>query len=79
MSIVNGYSPEQAVLGLGRATKLPASIVDDENMSAHLSCHGADLASDRFRQRLELRSAAHAAFSRADSSDALRRALARQS
>ena len=77
MSIVNGYSPEQAVLG--RATKLPASIVDDENMSAHLSCHGTDLASDRFRQRLELRSAARAAFSRADNSDALRRALARQS
>ena len=54
MSIVNGYSPEQAVLG--RASKLPASIVDDEDLSAHLSCHGADLASDRFRKRLELRS-----------------------
>ena len=44
-----------------------------------MSCHGTDLASDRFRQRLELRSAARAAFSRADNSDALRRALARQS
>ena len=77
MSIVNGYSPEQAVLG--RASKLPASIVEDEDLSAHISCHGSDIASDRFRKRLELRSAARAAFSRADNSDALRRALARQS
>ena len=68
MSIVNGYSPEQAVLG--RASKLPASIVEDEDLSAHISCHGSDIASDRFRKRLELRSAARAAFSRADNSDA---------
>lgn len=34
MSIVNGYSPEQAVLG--RASRLPASIVGDEETTAHL-------------------------------------------
>ena len=30
MSVVDGYSPEQAALG--KATKLPASIVDDEDL-----------------------------------------------
>jgi hypothetical protein len=77
LSIIDGFSPEQAVLG--RASRLPASIVADEDLSAHLSCHGADPASDRFRQRLELRASARAAFCRADNSEALRRALARQS
>ena len=77
MSIIDGFSPEQAVLG--RATRLPASIVADEDTCAHLSSHGTDLASDRFRQRLELRASARAAFCRADNSDALRRAIARQS
>jgi hypothetical protein len=47
MSVVDGYSPEQAVLG--KTTKLPASIVDDEDTSDHLERHGTDLASDRFR------------------------------
>ena len=61
MSVVDGYSPQQAALG--KATKLPASIiVDDEDLSAHLASHGTDLASDRFRRRLELRTAARAAF-----------------
>jgi hypothetical protein len=30
MSVVDGYNPEQAVLG--KAAKLPASIVDDEDL-----------------------------------------------
>lgn len=51
-SIIAGYSPEQAVLG--KATKLPASISSDENLRAHLTSDGTDLASDRFRQHLEL-------------------------
>ena len=33
MSIIEGYSPEQAVLG--RSPKLPASVVSDEETSAH--------------------------------------------
>ena len=77
MSIHEGYSPEQAVLG--RASRLPASIIDDESLSSHLSSHGTDLASDRFRKRLEMRTAARSAFSRADNSEAIRRALTHQS
>ena len=77
MSVIAGFSPEQAVLG--KAAKLPASIVSDEETSAHLLSQGSDLASDRFREKLELRAAARAAFSQADNSDALRRALHHQS
>ena len=77
MSVHEGYSPEQAVLG--RASRLPASIIDDESLSTHLSGHGSDLASDRFRRRLEMRAAARSAFSRADNSEAIRRALTHQS
>ena len=33
MSVVDDCSPEQAVLG--KTTKLPASIVDDEDVSDH--------------------------------------------
>ena len=39
MSVVNGFSPEQAVLG--RASKLPASLALDENLSAHLTIRRA--------------------------------------
>ena len=77
MSVINGFRPEQAVLG--RASKLPASLASDENLSAHLTNEGEDLASERFRQKLELRTAARAAFSRADNSDAIRRAVNQQS
>jgi hypothetical protein len=78
MSVVDGYSPEQAVLG--RASKLPASIVSDETSTAHLNSQGAeDLSSSRFQRQLELRSAARAAFAKADNNQALRRALLRQS
>eukprot|EP00435_Cladocopium_sp_Y103_P020463 s1700_g5.t1 len=77
LSIVAGYSPEQAVLR--RASHLPASIVSDEDTSSHLACQSEDLASARFQDRLRVRTAARAAFVRADNSDALRRALLRQS
>ena len=77
MSIIEGYSPEQAVLG--RSPKLPASVVSDEETSAHPSCQGTKLARTRFQRHLELRTAARAAFLRADNSQALRRAALRQS
>ena len=77
MSIVDGYSPEQAVLG--RAARLPASIISDEDSVAHLNCQGADLASTKFQQQLELRAAARAAFARSDNNQAIRRAMLRQS
>ena len=77
MSVISGFSPEQA--DLGRAAKLPASIVSDEDSSAHLPSQGSDLASDRFREKLELRAAARAAFSQADNSEAPRRPVDHQS
>ena len=64
MSIVSGYSPEQAVLG--RASMLPASIVSDEDTSSHLACQSEDLDSARFQQRLQVRASARAAFANAE-------------
>ena len=79
MSIVSGYSPEQAVFG--RAGKLPASIVSDEDLSTHLASdsESSEPATNHFFKNLELRAAARAAFSRADNNDAIRRAMNRQS
>ena len=77
MSVVSSFSPEQAVLG--KASRLPASIISDEDLSAHMMGSGQELASEKFRQQLELRSLARAAFSKADNSDALRRAMHHQS
>ena len=77
MSAISGYSPEQAVLG--KASKLPASIASDEDLTSHLTCAGPDLASDRFKNKLELRAKARAAFAYADNSSAIRRALNHQS
>ena len=79
MSIVSGYSPEQAVFG--RASKLPASLVSDEDLSTHLASdsESPDLASNHFQRNLALRTAARAAFSQADNSDAIRRAMNHQS
>jgi hypothetical protein len=56
MSCINGYSPEQAVLG--RATKLPASILGDQDDTAHLQATGDSPEADRFRAALELRTLA---------------------
>ena len=77
MSVVSGFSPEQAVLG--KASRLPASIISDEDLSAHMMGSGQEPASEKFRQQLELRSLARSAFSKADNSDALRRAMHHQS
>ena len=78
MSIVDGFSCEQAVLG--RASKLPASIVSHEDTVSHLNSQGVDeLSSLRFQRQLELRAAARAAFAKADNNQAIRRALLRQS
>lgn len=47
MSTVSGFSPEQAVLG--RAAKLPTSIVSDEDLSSHLMLQSQDTASESSR------------------------------
>ena len=77
LSVNEGFSPEQAVLG--KASKLPASITSDEDLTSHLACDGHDLASDRFKAKLDLRASARSAFSQADNSSAIRRSLNRQS
>ena len=77
MSVIDGFSPEQAVLG--KASRLPASIASDENTAAHLNSMSDALPSTMFQQKLRMRTAARAAFAKADSSDALRRAMLRRS
>ena len=78
LASVGGYSPEQAVLG--KATRLPASIISDEGNPAHLHAamnDGPD--ADRFRAALELRVLARKAFIDSDNSQAIRKALLRKS
>ena len=72
-----GYSPEQIVLG--KSTKLPASLTSDEDSSAHTLALGDDLASEKFRQLLDIRARARQAFLHADNDQAFRRALLRRS
>ena len=73
----HGYSPEQLVLG--KSTKLPASLMSDDQASSHEMAIGTDLESENFRQKLELRTRARQAYVLADNSDAMRRALLRKS
>ena len=72
-----GYSPEQIVLG--KSTKLPASLTSDEDSSAHALALGDDLASEKFKQLLDIRARARQAFLHADNDQAFRRALLRRS
>ena len=77
MSRVNGYTPEQAVLGIAR--RLPASIVSGESAASHLLAADEGSISDQFRQALDLRCSARKAFVEADNCSSLRRALLRRS
>ena len=72
-----GFSPEQAVLG--KASKLPASVVSDETTSAHLLADSSHPEGSHFRMALSRRTAARESFLRCENSGALRRALLRQS
>jgi hypothetical protein len=72
-----GYSPEQIVLG--KATRVPASLTADESLGAHSMAVGDDLACERFRQQLEIRSLARKTFLATDNDQAIRRALLRRS
>ena len=75
LASINGYSPEQAVLG--KSTRLPASIISDEEVPAHL--HASDPEAERFFNSLRLRTEARRAFLESDNSQAARRALLRKS
>ena len=72
-----GFSPEQIVLG--KSSKLPASLTSDEEVPSHAFALGEGLASERFRQQLEIRSRARQAFLLTDNDQAFRRALLRKS
>ena len=72
-----GFSPEQIVLG--KATRVPASLTADESMGAHSMAVGDDLACERFRRQLEIRSLARKTFLATDNDQAIRRALLRRS
>ena len=77
LSRVNGYTPEQAVLGISR--RLPASVISSEGASSHLAAESDDVESDRFKRTLDLRCSARKAFIEADNCSSLRRALLRRS
>ena len=47
MSVASGFSPEQAVLG--KASRLPASIISDEDLSAQCMGTGQETVSEKFR------------------------------
>ena len=75
LSSICGYSPEQAVLG--KTSRLPASIVADEETPAHLHSMADD--TGRFFDSLRLRTEARKAFLESDNSQAARRAMLRKS
>ena len=77
MIVNNGSSPEQAVLG--RASKLPGSLLSDEDSTTHHMCLSHDPASKQLKGSLELRTAARAAFWHADNHAAIRRAALHRS
>ena len=77
MTSIDGYSPEQCVLG--KATKLPASAISDEDTTSHLLAEEDSEAGEQFRIALQRRQAAREAFLKAESSQAIRRSLLRKS
>ena len=77
MSVVNGYSPEQAFLG--RSSRIPGSICSDETTIAYSLEEGEDTQSDLFNHKMQVRTEARKAMIEADNSQAIRRAILRQS
>ena len=77
MSVVKGFSPEQAVLG--RARKIPGSICSDETIVSHSLGVGEETQSEVFKRRMSIRTEARKAMIDADNSEAIRRAILRQS
>ena len=77
LSVRRGFSPE--VLVLGKATRIPGSVVSDESQPAHLLAESETAQGVAFRQQLLRREVARRAFLEADNATALRRAALRQS
>ena len=74
---VKGYSPEQLVLG--KAIKIPASLLSDDAVAPHQFACDDGPEAEQFRANLARRTAARQAFHSADNSKAIRRALLRRS
>ena len=77
LATVKGFSPEQAVLG--KATRIPASLMSDEDMPSHLLAAGSCRDSIAFQAALRIRTLAQKAFFDCDTSQSIRRALLRKS
>ena len=71
LSRVNGYTPQQAVLGI--ACRFPGSILSDGELSVHELADSGSREGQRFLQALQLRD-----FIQADNSSSFRRALLRR-
>ena len=77
LATIKGFSPEQAVLG--KATRIPASLMSDEEMPSHLLAAGSCRESLSFQAALRIRTLAQKAFFDCDTSQSIRRALLRKS
>ena len=77
LSRVRGFTPEQAVFG--KLSRLPASLVSDEQASSHALAASNLPEGLAFRQSLQRRKQARVAFTQADNDNSYRRALLRKS
>ena len=77
LSRVRGYTPEQSVFG--KMSRLPASIVGDDDASAHALADSECAEGIAFRRSLLRREQARCAFIKADNDNSYRRALLRRS
>ena len=77
LSRVNGFTPEQCLLGKSKA--LPGSLLSDADASSHALADSDTPEGLRFRDSLMRREVARKAFVQADNDSAFRRALLRQS
>ena len=77
LSRVRGYTPEQTVFG--KMSRLPASIVGDDDASAHALADSECAEGIAFRRSLHRREQARCAFIKADNDNSYNRALLRRS
>ena len=76
LSRIDGYTPQQAVLGI--ASKLPGSILSDGDASTHALADSNTPEGQRFLHQLQVRESARRAFIQVDNSASFRRALLRR-
>ena len=76
-SLKKGYAPE--VLVLGKHTRLPGAVCNDEMLPAHMLADSETAQGIAFRRQLARREVARRAFLHADNDESLRRAMLRRS